>query len=280
MFLVTGATGNVGSEVVEQLLAGGEKVRVFTRSAAKVSRWGNRVEVALGDFTQPETFVQAATGVDGIFLMNGAMANEQFREVIAAAKRAGAPRIVFMSSLATSMPESAIGKLHKVQEDALRDSGLPHIVLRPGGFMSNTYQWIGPLKSDGVVYNPMGIGRSAPIAPEDIAAVAVKVLREPVTPGEVLELTGGEFSTVPEQVRTLSEVLGREVRCVDVPTEVAVQNFIRSGLPPAMAAAVGQTIEAVRNGRTVQKTDTVDRIVGRPPMTFAAWLTKHAARFA
>jgi len=131
-----------------------------------------------------------------------------------------------------------------------------------------------------VVYNPMGTGRSAPIAPEDIAAVAVKVLREPVRSGEVLELTGGELSTVPEQVHTLSEVLGREVRCVDVPTEVAVQNFIRSGLPPAMAAAVGQTIEAVRNGRTVQKTDTVDRIVGRPPMTFAAWLTKHAARFA
>ena len=63
MYLVTGATGNVGSEVVGQLLAKGQKVRVFTRDAAKVAHWGNRVEVATGDFTRPETFAQALSDV-------------------------------------------------------------------------------------------------------------------------------------------------------------------------------------------------------------------------
>ncbi|MDX6458008.1 MAG: hypothetical protein QOE55_1705, partial [Acidobacteriaceae bacterium] len=59
MYLVTGATGNVGREVVSQLLAQGQKVRVFSRDAAKVAQWGDRVEVAIGDFTHPETFAQA-----------------------------------------------------------------------------------------------------------------------------------------------------------------------------------------------------------------------------
>ena len=73
MYLVTGATGNVGREVVSQLLTKGQKVRVFTRDAAKVAHWGNRVEVATGDFTRPETFAQALSGVDGVFIMNGAL---------------------------------------------------------------------------------------------------------------------------------------------------------------------------------------------------------------
>ena len=69
MYLITGASGNVGSEVVSQLLAEGKKVRVFTRDAAKVAQWGDQVEVATGDLTSPETFAKAVSGVDGVFIM-------------------------------------------------------------------------------------------------------------------------------------------------------------------------------------------------------------------
>ena len=73
MYLVTGATGNVGSEVVEGLLAKGKQVRVFTRDAAKAARWGNRVEVAIGDFTGQESFAKALADVEAVFVMNGAL---------------------------------------------------------------------------------------------------------------------------------------------------------------------------------------------------------------
>src|SRR4051794_9559043 len=137
MYLVTGATGHVGSELVEQLLAKGKKVRAFTRDRAKAARWGDRIEVAAGDFTRPETLREAAAGVEGVFLMNGASANERFREVVLALKAAGAPRLMFLSSLAAGSPELAIGKLHAQQEVAISESGIPHVVLRPGGFMTN-----------------------------------------------------------------------------------------------------------------------------------------------
>ena len=277
MYLITGATGHVGSQLVEQLLARGKKVRVFTRDKAKVAHWGDRVEVATGDFSQPETVRQAATKVDGVFLMNGAGQHNRFPEVSLALKQAAVPRVVFLSSLAGD--EFAIGKLHRQQEASLANAAVPHVVLRPGMFMANFYQWAATIKSDGAVYNAMGAGKSAPIAPDDIAAVAAAVLVDGYAADRPLELTGSELTSTADQVRTLSQVLGREIRCVDVPVEAAVQGMIRNGLPPALAGAVGESFRAVRDGHTTFKTDTVQRVLGRPPMPLADWFRKNVARF-
>src|SRR5271170_6363598 len=117
MYLVTGATGNVGSEVARQLLSKGHRVRVFTRDAAKLAELGGEVEVAIGDFTSPETFVPAVSGVDGVFIMNGPLDGGLFRQLIAAAQAQGNPRVVFLSSIFAGFPESSIGQLHKDKED-------------------------------------------------------------------------------------------------------------------------------------------------------------------
>ena len=278
MYLVTGATGNVGSEVAAQLLKSGEQVRVFTRDPAKVARWGDRVQVAIGDFGNADTFAPAVADVEGIFLMNGPE-GEPFRQLLAAAKAQGSPRIVFLSTLLAGEPKSHIGKLHKDKEDAIRESGLRGKFVRPGGFMSNSYQWIGSIKAEGVVYNPMGAGKYAPIAPEDIAAVAVKTLTAPNLSDEVFEVTGGALLTVQEQVNTLSNVLEKPLRCVDVPIEAAVQGLIRAGLPAQVATAVGQSFEAVRDGRGAQVRDTVKRVTGNQPRTFEVWAQEHASQF-
>jgi (4-alkanoyl-5-oxo-2,5-dihydrofuran-3-yl)methyl phosphate reductase len=280
MYLVTGATGNVGSEVVARLLDEGEPVRVFVRDPGKVAHWGDRVRVATGDFGEPDTFARAAAGVEGVFLMNVATGAESFRRLLDAAKAHGGPRIVFLSTILANSPEIGIGKLHKDKEDAIRESGLPAGFLRPGAFMSNAYQWAGTIRAEGVVYNPMGSGKVAPIAPDDIAAVAVEALTTPGLAGEVFELTGGELLSVPEQVEILARVLGRPIRCVDVPVETAVQGLIRGGLPAHLAAAVGQSFAAVRDGRAVDIRDTVERVTGRKPRTFEAWAREHAPRFA
>lgn len=280
MYLVTGATGNVGSEVVAQLLADGKKVRVFTRDAAKVAQWGDKVEAAVGDFQKPESFVRAVSGSEGVFLMNQSPDQEAFRRLIEATKSAGKPRIVFLSSLAADDGQLQIGKLHKLKEDAIRKSGLEATFLRPGGFMSNAYQWIGSIKAEDAVYNALGEAKFPPVAPEDIAAVAVKALTGSNGAGDAFELTGSEMLSVPQQVTILAKVLGKPIRCVDVPVESLVENFIRAGVPAQMAAAVGESYNAVRNGRAVLMTDTVQKATGRPPMTFEAWARKHASRFA
>lgn len=280
MYLVTGATGNVGREVVSGLLKTGQKVRVFTRDAAKVAAWGTRIEVATGDFTQPETFTRAATGVEGVFMMNGTLDQELFRKLIASAKSNGGPKFVFLSSLFASITDSKIGAMHKEKEDAIEDAGLPGFFLRAGGFMTNSFQWIGSIRAQSTVYNPLGNAKVAPIAPEDIAAVAVLALTSSQFPDRVVELTGDTLLSVPEQVAILAKVIGQEIRCTDVPVDAAVEGALRSGVPAALADAVKESFTAIRDGKASIVTDTVARLVGHPPTSYQHWAEKNAARFA
>ncbi len=279
MYLVTGATGNVGSQVVNKLLEGGKKVRVFSRDPAKVAHWGDRVQVVIGDFGKSETFAQAFVDVEGAFLMNGGLAPESFKQLVATAKAHGNPRIAFLSTILAGDPEFLIGKLHKDKEDLIRESGLPGKFIRPGGFMTNTFQWVGTIKAEGIVYNPMGTGKSALISPDDIASVTVKALTTPSVDNEEFPLTGGELLSVPEQVRILADVLGKPIQCIDIPSETAIQGLIRAGVPPHVATAVAQSYDAVRDGRAVVVTDTVEKVTGSPPKTFAAWVKENASRF-
>jgi uncharacterized protein YbjT (DUF2867 family) len=280
MYLITGATGNVGSEVVSQLLASGQKVRVFTRDAAKVARWGDQVEVATGDFSSPESFARAVSGVTGVFLMYGPLEGGLFRQLIAAAKAQGSPRVVFLSTLFAGISGSPIGQLHKDKEDVIRASGLPGKFVRAGAFMTNAYQWLDNIKAAGTVYNAMGAGKIAPVAAEDIAAVVVHALTDPNLSPEILEVTGGELLTVAEQVEILAQAANKTIRSIDVPTETAIQGLIRIGTPPPVAAAVGKSYESIRDGHMAFVKDTVKQLTGRQPRTFQSWANKHASQFA
>lgn len=187
---------------------------------------------------------------------------------------------MFLSSLFASIEDSKIGAMHKKKEDAIQDAGLSGVFLRPGGFMTNSYQWNESIRAQNVVYNPLGNGKVAPIATEDIAAVAALALTSAQFPEQVVELTGETLLSVPEQVATLAEVLGREIGCTDVPVDAAVEGALRNGVPLELASAVKESFTAIRDGKAAIVTDTVARVVGHPPMSYHAWAQKHAARFA
>lgn len=278
MYLVTGASGNVGSEVVTQLLASGERVHVLTRDAGRVRQWGDRVSITVGDLGQPQVLSEALAQVEGLFLMNRVLDQPRLATLLAAAKESGVQRIVFLSTVLADTPDSAVGRLHKEMELAIQGSGIPAAFVRPGGFMSNTFQWIDSIRSEGIVYNPTGTGRSAPIAPEDIAAVAVRALTDPALASQAFEVTGGELLSVPEQVAILARITGKPLRCVDITVDAAVQQLIGSGVPAPLAAAVGKSYEAIRDGKGAFLRDTVQKLTGRPPLSFEAWASRHAAQ--
>jgi (4-alkanoyl-5-oxo-2,5-dihydrofuran-3-yl)methyl phosphate reductase len=280
MILVTGATGSVGSQVVDQLLAKGRKVRVFTRDAAKVARWGDRVEIALGDLTQPETFAAAVSGAEAAFLMNGALDDGVFRQLVDIAREQRVSRLVFLSSQATAEAGSLVGQLHKKKEDAVLASGLEAAIIRAGGFMSNTNQWLASIKAEGVVYDPTANGSATSVHPADIAAVAVYALTTPKLTETLFEVTGDRALTTTERVDILAKVLGRPLRVIEVPVEAAVEELKKHGIPPHVAQAVGESFVAMRDGRAACITDTVERVTGQKPRSFESWVREHAARFA
>jgi uncharacterized protein YbjT (DUF2867 family) len=170
--------------------------------------------------------------------------------------------------------------MHKEKEDAIQEAGLRAVFLRPGGFMTNSFQWIGSIRYENAVYNPFADGKVAAIAAEDIAEVAVLALTSPSLPERVVELTGGTLLTVSEQVAILANTLGREIRCLDVPVDTAIQGALRSGIPAALGEAMKQSFTAIRDGKAAKVTDTVARLLGHAPMSYRDWAQKHAARFA
>ena len=278
MYLITGATGNVGKAVVAQLIAAKQPVRVLVRDAQKAAQWGDAVEVAIGDFNQPESLRKALHGVDAAFYMvAGLGGSDPTRSFVEAAKQSGSPRIVMLSSLGAASPDNGLGRHHLEKEQIIRESGLPWTFLRPGMFMSNTFSWAQSIKSQGAVYNALADGRIAPIAPADIAAVAVKALTGTELVGQIIDLTGDEPLSTPEQVAILSRVLGREVRCIDISIATAVEGMVKSGLPPAVAQGLGALYQKTRDGQTAFQSDAFARILGRKPTSFEAWTRENAA---
>jgi uncharacterized protein YbjT (DUF2867 family) len=279
MYLIVGATGNVGSEVVAQLLAAKKQVRVFTRDASKVSHLKSPVEVAVGDLTQPDTFAKAVAGVEGVFIMNGVLEGNAFRRLIETIKTSGNPRVVFLSTLFAADPDSPIGQVHKDKEDVIRAAGLHGSFVRAGNFMTNTFQWVETIKREGLVYNGMGAGKTAPVAPYDIAAVAVRALTT-ANAEELYEVTGGELLTLPEQVSILSRVTGKPIRVVEISTEQAQEGLLKAGLPPFVAKAVSHSYADIRIGKMAYVRNTVQDIEGAAPITYEAWVQSQIERLS
>jgi (4-alkanoyl-5-oxo-2,5-dihydrofuran-3-yl)methyl phosphate reductase len=279
MILVTGATGNVGSEVVAQLIAAGCRVRGLTRDPLKAARWNDRAETAIGYFRDPESIARACAGVRSVLLIAAGADVAPLSKLLDATRLSGAPRIIFISGSVADWPNSEIGALFRDREGVVRNCGLPFTVLRPCDFMSNAYQWTNTIKRRGVVYNVLGSAKSALIAPEDVAAVAVKCLTTGEFDGQTLMLTGSEALSVPEQAEILSQTLRTPIRCIEVSVAQAVDSLIQSGMSEVAARYAGEIYERERRGEAEKLAQQFATITGKTPRTFREWAQEHMEKF-
>ncbi|MFC1403988.1 MULTISPECIES: NAD(P)H-binding protein [Streptacidiphilus] len=281
MLLITGATGNIGRELVRELDSTSAAFRVLVRDPARASGLPARAERAVGDLDDPATIKAAFTGTDALFLLTQGIDTAGTDHAVAAARAAGVRRIVHLSSanvLGDPMP--AMGRWHHEREEIIRSSGIPATFLRPGGFMTNALDWTGTIREGGYVLDPVGPGRYAPIDPADIAAVAAVALTQEGHEGAEYVLTGDETFTVAEQVRVIAETVGRaiEVRTAATPAE-AIRFRFPAGAPPALAEAITEGFALMRADTVGLRTDTVQQLLGRRPRTFAEWCTRNADAF-
>ncbi|GAA3434813.1 NAD(P)H-binding protein [Kutzneria kofuensis] len=281
MILVTGATGEIGRTVVDELLARGLKVRATTRNPER-ARLPDGVEVVRADLGDPEAVARAVSGVDGVFLLTGGSQIPLHDKTVAhAAAQAGVRRIVKLSSgrVGDDTATDPIPAWHRAGERAVRESGVPWIMLRPMGFMSNALMWAGPIREQGAVFAPYADGRVTVIDPVDIAAVAAVALTTADT-GQVLTLSGPQALSPGEQVEILGAALGRPLRFVEVEPAAARQAIISHGVPDEMADAIMALRATALEDFTSVVHPTVQRVTGRPAGTFRAWAERNRAAFA
>ena len=280
MILVLGATGNVGGHVARQLIDAGERPRVFVRDARKAAVLEGRADVALGDLDDAASLRAATRGIERIFLMAaGAALAAQEAKAIAAAVEAGVRHVVKLSVITAEEPTFTFAEWHHESERRLMDSGLAWTMVRPSNYMTNSLGWAESIRAQGTYYEPTGTGRWASIAPEDVAAVAVRALTMPDHEGQAYTLTGRESRDGAGYATLLAEAIGRPVRHVDVPPEAAREAMRQTSMAPDYLEAVLDLLAAMKAGRLDIVTDGVERVLGRPPTTFEAWARRNAAAF-
>ena len=240
MILVTGATGNTGSQVVRALQERRSgRARVRARSRAGPRRLGDAVELAVGDFADPASVRAALDGVEQLFL---SCADDPRRvgwetDAIDAAAAAGVRRIVKLSSIgAEPGAPVAFWDWHGQVEEHLRRSGVPGVILRSGPSMSNVLAAAEPVAREGRLYAPAGDARIAMIDPRDVGAAAAAVLTTPGHDGRTYVLTGPRRSRTPTwRPRSRRRPAARS-RSSTSPTRSRGRGWSRRGCPTSSRA--------------------------------------------
>jgi uncharacterized protein YbjT (DUF2867 family) len=281
MILVTGATGTVGYELVNELARRSAKVRALSRNPGAAA-FPASVETVTADLGDPRTLGLALAGIEQVFMLaTGPARLDHETNLVAAARRAGAARLVKLSALTVEdgTADDIITRWHRAAEQAVTGSGLSWTILRPGAFMSNTLSWAGMIRHQDHVFAPFPDIRTAAIDPADLAACAAAILLEDGHEGQAYPLTGRELVSGRDQAAVIGEVLGREIGITEIPPEAARQRMIQAGTPAQIADAVLATAASAGTGPGTLMPPTVRQLTGRPPRTFRDWATRHIAAF-
>ncbi|MEW6733161.1 MAG: NAD(P)H-binding protein [Acidobacteriota bacterium] len=275
MILVTGATGNVGSELVKQLLDASQPVRVLVRSQQQeVLPVG--AEIFNGDLNEPQTLTIGLKGVRAVFLLGG---YHDMSGLLSVIEQAGVEHVVLLTSrsVVQGNPSNAIVRMWMESEDAVQSAKVPWTILRPSGFMSNVLRWLPQLGSGNIVRAPFFNVPIAAIDPYDIAATAVIALTSNGHLFRSYTLSGPAAILPADQVRILAKVLGRDL-CFEAQSDrEAREEMSKSWSPDFVDAFFRFFADGEFDDSLVLP--TVQEMTGRPPRTFQEWARAHVDTF-
>lgn len=275
--LVTGATGQVGRQIVLQLLAGGTPVRALSRRPERATLPGG-VEVVAGDLNAAPP-AAAFQGVERLFLFPAQGGVAPF---LAAARAAGVRQVVALSSLAAAGAQprdrGSMSQVHHAAFEAeVRAAGIPATLLRPGSFAANLLAWAPALRASDMVEGPYARSAQSPIHEGDIAAVAVRALTQDGHAGATYPLSGPQALTRAAQLEAIGAATGRRLVYREIPPEAWAERMARFMAPPI----VQMILDHWRD--TVEKPDevfpSVERVTGRPGRPLTEWARDHAEAF-
>jgi uncharacterized protein YbjT (DUF2867 family) len=275
--LVTGATGHIGSELVERLKQRGDDFAVMT---SKAGREVPGVLTVSGDFKDPASLKRAFSGFDTLFLLLPLVPGklELARNAVDAARAAGIRHIVRSSGAGADVNSPiSLARLQGSIDQLIVDSGIAHTFLRPSGFMQNLVNYSAGQIKAGTLYAPHGDGAQSLIDVRDIADCAAAVLANPAAhAGKAYTLTGGEAFNNAQQLALISQAIGRPVNYVDVPESAATEAMKGMGMPEVLVDWFTSLNRVVKQGYAAGITDDVQRLTGHAPRRLADFVAENA----
>ncbi|ACT15304.1 MULTISPECIES: SDR family oxidoreductase [Pectobacterium] len=276
MIAITGASGQLGRLVIAQLL---EKVPAgdivaLVRDVNKVADLSAKgVLVKAADYNQPEALASALQGVDKVLLISSSEVGQraaQHRNVIEAAVKAGVKLVAYTSLLHADKSPLALAEEHRQTEALLKDSGLPHVLLRNGWYTENYAASIPAALEHGVFIGSAGEGKITSATREDFAAAAVAVLTQEGQAGKVYELAGDEPYTLAELAAEISKQSGKSIGYQNLSEAEFTAALVSAGLPDVFAQIIADSDVGASKGGLFDGGKQLSRLIGRPTTPLSA----------
>ena len=271
MYVVTGATGQLGRLVIEQLLTRVPASQIIAavrnpEKAAELVALG--VQVLQADYSQPATLDSAFAGAEKILLISSSEIGQraaQHKAVIDAAKRAQVKLLAYTSVLHADTSALGLAEEHRQTESALQQSSVPFVVLRNGWYTENYTAGIPAALQHGAVFGSASDGRISSAAREDFAAAAMAVLTATDDQaGRIYELAGDESYNLSEFAAEISRQAGKQIPYTDLPQADFQAALIQAGLPDFVADLLADSDAAAAKGALFDDGKQLSRLIGRP----------------
>ncbi|MBS1230389.1 MAG: NmrA family protein [Proteobacteria bacterium] len=275
MIVITGASGQLGRLVIAELLKTVPPAQIVAAvrhpgRASDLAALGVQLRVA--DYSEPATLDSAFAGADKLLLISSSEVGQrvaQHRNVIEAAKRAKVGLIAYTSILRADSSPLALAAEHKQTESLLKDSGVPHVLLRNGWYTENYLASIPPALQHGVFIGSAGDGRIASAARADYAAAAAAVLTRADQAGKVYELAGDEAYTLGELAAQVTRQSGKTVVYQNLPQADFKAALVGAGLPEPIADLLAASDVGASQGGLFDDSHQLSQLIGRPTTPLA-----------
>ncbi|EHR69894.1 putative nucleoside-diphosphate sugar epimerase [Burkholderiales bacterium JOSHI_001] len=278
MIVVTGATGQLGRLVIQSLIDRGvpaTQIVAAVRSpamAADLAALG--VQVREADYNRPDTLALAFKGASKLLLISSSEIGQrlpQHQAVITAAREAKVALLAYTSVLHADRSALGLAAEHRATEDALRASGLTHVLLRNGWYTENYLASVPPALQHGVFLGAAGEGRIASATRADYAQAAAAVLTQATAATRTYELAGDTAYTLADLVAELNRQTGKATKYQNLPQAEFEAALKGAGLPEGLAALLADSDAAAAKGALFDDGRQLSALIGRPttPLSFA-----------
>jgi len=282
--VVTGANGNVGSQLVKLFSENGMEVRAVVRPGASRAL-GNLpgVEVIEADMVKPSSLSFAFAGCKKVCLILPLVSNmiDLTAVAVECAKKAGVEYIVKMSGMFSEEHKTKISELHRATEEQIEQSGIPYTFLKPNSFFQNYSEFCAEsIRKNHVFYLPLGDTRLSLVDARDVAAVAHALLTVDPQIGESIEITGPESLSNEDVADLFTRVLGVRVTYAAITDDVAATSMNKAGMSYWLTTAVVELYKSQREGGgQMMVSDAVQYFAKREPINFATFIRDNIELF-
>ncbi len=283
--LVTGATGSVGSELVKMLAAKGVAFRALVRSDKNTEQLAvlPGAEIVVGDLGDTASITQALRGIDRAFLLTNSSEEAESLQsgFVDAAQHAGVRHIVKLSQLHADIHSPVrFLRYHAVVEQKIIASGMAYTFLRPNLYMQGLLGFREPIMHQGKFFASAGDAKVSLVDTRDIARVAAEALTNQSHEHKIYNITGPEALSHAEIAACFTEVLGREIRFINVSPEEMRYALTGVGFPAWQTDGLIEDYAHYARGEASEVSPSVKEVTGEQPRDFRRFVSEFAGIFS